>query len=100
MKKLTLFCVCFISIFIARAQNVQAGFHLSLNLNNISGDGMQNSMQTGYSAGAYSQIKLHERFSLQPEILYSQKNIRASANFQSVYPEKASSNLRSDVLLN
>ena len=99
MKKQILFSVCFLSISIARAQNVQTGFHLSLNLNNISGDGMQNAMQAGYSAGAYSQIKLNGRFSLQPEVLYSQKNIRASANFKSVYPEKVSSNFRSDILL-
>ena len=100
MKKQFLFIICVVFCFYSNAQNFQACITTSLNFNRIYGDGMQKTMQPGYSAGVYTTFKISDRFYLQPELLFSQNNINTSTDFNTVFPENASANFHTGVLLN
>jgi hypothetical protein len=98
MKKYILALLCSSLLLLVRAQNL--GLTTSLDLSHLSGDGMSQSSQSGYSVGIYSQWKFSDKFSLQPELLFSQKNVKTGDDFYTVYPESARTSFETGILLN
>lgn len=77
MKKSILFiaAVVFSTTFMAAQEFVYFGAKGGVNFSNFSGDGFSDfkdeSSRTGYHLGLLAEIPVSDRFSLQPEVLYS-----------------------------
>jgi len=77
-----LFTVCNISSF---AQIFKVGVKAGTDIKKLSGKSFDDQFSYGYHVGAFAEIKLSEKFELQPEVYFSQVNIDTSSNFSSVY---------------
>ena len=72
MKKFKLMTVLFLLGFtLGQAQVLKLGAKAGLNYANFSGSDLQTDAITSYHAGLSAQIKLGDKFSVQPEIMYS-----------------------------
>ena len=78
MKKIILLLsIVVLSFSNTNAQKIDFGITSYYNLHKIKGDGMQYTIQPGFSVGAYSDISVSKKISLQPEISFLQKkNVR------------------------
>ncbi len=78
MKKSILIALIIGTILTAQAQNkVQFGVKGGLNIANLTGEDVENSdARTAFHIGAMAEIPLSEKFSFQPEILYSSQGIK------------------------
>ena len=90
-----------ISFFILPATFSQ-GFHVGAkagaNINKIDGQSFTNRFTYGYHAGAFAEIKLSKKLSLQPEVLFNQINTDTSSTFGQLY--NINSNKISSIKLN
>jgi hypothetical protein len=77
-----LFTVCNISSF---AQIFKVGVKAGTDIKKLSGKSFDDQFSYGYHVGAFAEIKLGEKFGLQPEVYFSQVNIDTSSDFSSVY---------------
>ena len=73
MKKIILTAVAVFGFVFANAQDTRYGFKGGLNLSNLSGDIEENSTKLGFHLGGFAQIKVSDKFSIQPELLYSEQ---------------------------
>lgn len=72
MKKLILVAVLFVATSATiQAQLLQIGAKAGVNFANLNGTDIQTDAITSYHAGLVAEIKLLDRFSIQPELLYS-----------------------------
>jgi opacity protein-like surface antigen len=72
MKKTILFTALLLVLSInTQAQLLQIGAKVGLNYANFSGTDIQTDAITSYHAGLIAEIKLLEKFAIQPELLYS-----------------------------
>lgn len=72
MKKITLSLLGLLAFSTsAIAQEVKFGPKAGINFANLSGDVEDNKMLMGFHVGAFAEIKLNDKFAIQPEILYS-----------------------------
>lgn len=72
MKKiLVLFVFIFVSSVNVQAQLLKLGLKGGLNYSNLTGSEIQTDALTSYHIGAIAEIKLAEKFAVQPELLYS-----------------------------
>lgn len=70
MKKIILTVVVFTFGFV-NAQEVKFGAKAGLNFANLTGDIEDASMKIGFNLGGFAEIKVSDKFSVQPELLYS-----------------------------
>ncbi|OUL62083.1 porin family protein [Flavobacterium sp. AJR] len=71
MKKITLSIVAVLAFGFANAQEVKFGVKGGINLSTFTGDVENASSKVGFQVGGFAEIKLTEKFSIQPELLYS-----------------------------
>lgn len=73
MKKIIFTAAAVFAFAFTNAQDVKFGLKGGLNLSNWTGDteGVDLKARVGFSAGAFTLIKLSEKVSLQPEVVYS-----------------------------
>ncbi|KIA99658.1 porin family protein [Flavobacterium sp. JRM] len=71
MKKITLSIVAVLAFGFANAQEVKFGVKGGINLSTFTGDVENVSSKVGFQVGGFAEIKLTEKFSIQPELLYS-----------------------------
>lgn len=73
MKKVILSAIAVMAFGIASAQDVKYGFKGGLNVSTFTGDkeGANLKSTIGFNVGGFVEIKLSEKFALQPELLYS-----------------------------
>ncbi len=71
MKKIILTTVAVFALCFANAQEVKFGIKAGLNLSNLTSDVDGNSTKVGFQGGGLVDIKVSEKFSVQPEVLYS-----------------------------
>lgn len=79
MKKLILSAVAIMAFGFANAQDVKFGLKGGLNISNFSGDteGVDLKSKAGFNVGGFVEIKLSDKFAIQPEILYSTQGPKA-----------------------
>ena len=75
MKKIILTAVAVFGFAFANAQEVKFGVKGGLNIANVSGDVEGNKSRIGYLVGGFAEIKISEKFSIQPELLYSAQGV-------------------------
>ena len=79
---LAIFFTCF---SFAKAQSFHAGLKAGSNINKISGQSFKDEFTYGYHAGAFLQIGLGSKWTIQPEILYNQVNTDTTNRFSELY---------------
>ncbi|MEN2414851.1 porin family protein [Flavobacterium mesophilum] len=79
MKKIILSAVAVMAFGFANAQEVKYGVKGGLNLSNFSGDteGVNLKSKAGFNVGGFVEIKLSDKFAIQPELLYSTQGAKA-----------------------
>lgn len=65
----------------ANAQGFGVGVKVGTNINKIQGQSFKDEFTYGYSAGAYADIKLGSKWSIQPEVLFNQVSADTSDKF-------------------
>ncbi|WP_300569033.1 porin family protein [Flavobacterium sp.] len=71
MKKVLLSAVAIFAFGFANAQETKFGVKAGLNMANLTGDVEDNSMKVGFHVGGFAEIKISDKFAVQPELLYS-----------------------------
>lgn len=61
------------------------GVKTDLNFSNINGNGMANGYTLGAQFGGYAEKPLNNRWSIQPELLFTQSNTKKAADFTTFY---------------
>jgi hypothetical protein len=91
MKKIIIVVVAFFVIITQiNAQNFKAGIKVGTNVNKITGKSFKEQFTYGYHAGAFTEIKLSNKFYLQPEVIFNQINADTSSDFKKLYNVTAS----------
>ncbi len=83
---------------VSSAQGFHAGLKAGANINKISGQSFKEKFSYGYNAGAFAQIGLGKKWSIQPEVLFNSVNTDTTSQFRDLY--KVSSNKISNIKLN
>lgn len=80
-------CAVFLAAFgtTVNAQFIKIGPKIGANLQKIDGQSFKDAYQLGYYAGAFVEIKLGNRFQLQPEVLFSETKFDQSSDFRDIY---------------
>ncbi len=71
MKKILLTAAAVFAFSFANAQDVKFGAKAGLNMSNFGGDAEDTSMKIGFQVGGFAEIKVSDKFAIQPELLYS-----------------------------
>ena len=98
-KTIIILCTLFLSASaIAQHQKVKLGIKAGLNLATLTFDEseLDSSSKAGFTAGVMIEIPMTKKFSLQPEILYSQQGTKTSFSDSDV----TNSNYESTIKLN
>ncbi|AYN05038.1 porin family protein [Flavobacterium sp. 140616W15] len=80
MKKITLSIVAVLAFGFANAQEVKFGVKGGINLSTLTGDIEDTSSKVGFQVGGFAEIKLSDKFSVQPELLYSAQGAKRDFN--------------------
>jgi opacity protein-like surface antigen len=88
MKKVILSAIAIFTIGFANAQKAEFGIKGGFNSSNFSGDTgrVDFKSRVGFNVGAFVAINLSEKFTLQPEILYSTQGAKA-VNVSALYDD-------------
>lgn len=83
-----------IMLFLAQVSFAQFGLGIKAgaNITKIDGKSFKDEFRYGYHLGAYANIGLGGRFSIQPEVLFNQYNTRTDSSFKSIYQNAFSGN--------
>lgn len=76
MKKIILSVIAIIAFGFVNAQEVKFGVKGGGNISNFSGDVEGFNSRVGFNIGAFAEIKLSDKFALQPEVLFSQQGAK------------------------
>lgn len=91
MKKIIIIVAAFFVVIVqTNAQNFKAGIKLGTNVNKITGKSFKEQFTYGYHVGAFTEIKLSNKFYLQPEVIFNQINADTSSDFKKLYNVTAS----------
>jgi hypothetical protein len=97
VKLLTLAAVLLVS------QTMMAQFHIGIkggaNVGKVDGKSFSHEFKYGYHAGAFAEIGLGKKFSLQPEVVFNQYATSLDSNYKSIY-ENVINSSQSHVKLN
>lgn len=76
MKKVILIAIAVFGFTFANAQQTKFGLKGGMNIANFSGDIEENSSKVSFHAGGFAEIKISDKFSIQPELLYSEQGTK------------------------
>lgn len=77
MKKIIFVGVAVLSFGISTAQKVDFGVKGGLNVSTLTGDVEDLDPKIGFHLGGFAEIKLNEKFSIQPELMFSTQGAKA-----------------------
>ena len=85
MKKLFLTAAAVFAFSFANAQDVKYGAKAGLNISSMTGDGTEDvSSKIGFQVGGFAEIKISDKFAIQPELLYSAQGAKAKLSEEGV----------------
>lgn len=83
IKKLWIVCIAITFVGTVNAQDVKIGLKFGMNISSVNGNNANNlDSRTGLVLGATAEIPLSEKFSIQPELLYSSQGAQQRDNFK------------------
>jgi opacity protein-like surface antigen len=83
MKKIVLSAVAVFAFGFINAQDVKFGAKVGLNVSSISGESDSKS-KVGLALGVFTEIKVSDKFSVQPELLYSVLGAKSNASSDNI----------------
>ncbi|MEO5685400.1 MAG: porin family protein [Chitinophagaceae bacterium] len=87
--KYTITCWALLLVTLLHAQTTDTGWHFGvktdLNFSIIKGNGMASSYTTGAQFGGFAEKMLGKKWSIQPELLFTQSNTKKGADFMTFY---------------
>lgn len=93
MKKIILAAIAVTTVGFANAQDIKFGLKGGVNLSNFTGDYRGLSSRVGFQFGGFMEYSLSEKFSIQPELLYSSQGAKLKdSSFDSSYENKTNVN--------
>lgn len=81
MKKVLLTAAAVMTFGLMQAQEVKFGAKVGLNISNVSGDIEESKNKVGFQIGGFAEIKVTDKFSIQPEMLYSTQGTKADQTY-------------------
>jgi long-subunit fatty acid transport protein len=78
MKKIILTAAAVFAFSFANAQETKFGAKVALNIASVTGDIENTSSIIGFQVGGFAEIKISEKFAIQPELLYSTQGVEES----------------------
>jgi hypothetical protein len=75
MKKMMLTAVAVITFAFSNAQETRAGIKGGINIATLTGDAEGATSRVGFQAGGFLEIKITDRFAIQPELLFSTQGV-------------------------
>jgi len=80
-------CFLFLAAFVsnANAQFIKIGPKLGANMQKIKGQAFSDGYQLGYYAGLFAELKLGEKWQIQPELLFNETKLDQSSDFRDIY---------------
>jgi len=83
----TILSLIIVSAFTAPSfsQGLKLGIKAGADIHKIEGKSFSDQFSFGYHAGGFAEIGLTSKFSIQPEVLFTQVNVDTSSSFSSVY---------------
>ncbi|WP_026727601.1 porin family protein [Flavobacterium denitrificans] len=82
MKKIILSVAAIMAFGFANAQDAKFGIKGGMNLSTLTGDIEDPSSKVGFHVGGFAEIKLSEKFAVQPELLYSTQGAKEKGEFE------------------
>jgi len=83
---------------------VMAQFHIGAkagaNINKINGKSFKDEFRYGYSLGGFMEVRLSNKFVLQPEVLFNQNSTTLDSSFKNIYQGVFNASAQSKVKLN
>ncbi len=96
-KQVILIAVAIFSFGVIQAQDIRFGAKAGVNFAKLTGDAIEDADgRTGFHIGGLAEFMLTEKFSVQPEILYSQQGLQMKETFGG---EEFESKLKLDYIL-
>jgi len=78
-----------LSVALLISQFMMAQFHIGVkagaNITKVDGKSFKEQFEYGYNAGGFAEIKLSDKFSFQPEVLFNQYTSTLDSNYKSIY---------------
>ena len=84
MKSFIFFASLFFTLT-GHAQNWHWGLKTDMNFSGIEGKGMQSKLTLNFQAGGFAEYKIFKRWSIQPELLFTQQTYRKADDFLKYY---------------
>ena len=80
-------CLFLLAAFVSNvhAQFIKIGPKLGANLQKIDGKSFKEGYELGYYAGVFAELKLGEKWQLQPEVLFNETKFDQSSDFRDIY---------------
>jgi len=92
-----------LSVALLISQLMMAQFHIGVkagaNITKVDGESFKQQFEYGYNLGGFAEIKLSDKFSFNPEVLFSQNSSTLDSNYKSIYENVIASD-QSKVKLN
>jgi len=92
-----------LSVALLISQLMMAQFHIGVkagaNITKVDGQSFKQQFEYGYHLGGFAEIKLSDKFSFNPEVLFSQNSSTLDSNYKSIYENVIASD-QSKVKLN
>ncbi|RXK83568.1 porin family protein [Filimonas effusa] len=83
----------------AGAQKINLGIKAGINMSANSGNGMNSSLQQGIDVGAFSEIALGKKWSVNPELYFSHRSTERADNFMTYYVNEGVASSDKDIKL-
>jgi hypothetical protein len=85
MKKIILSAIAIFAFGVVSAQDVRFGVKAGLNIATLTGDVVDDiKSKIGFNVGGFSEIKISEKFAVQPELLYSTQGAKFDGGSESL----------------
>jgi Outer membrane protein beta-barrel domain len=81
------------------AQFIKVGIKAGANVGKIDGKSFDEQFKYGYHVGGFVEIKLSDKFKIQPELLWNQVNSDTSGDFRTLYKDALNFNTLGNVKL-
>ena len=86
MKKFCWLLSCFFLLEnTVMAQDIKLGFKVGANFSDASGKAFKEGFNFGYQLGLFSELMVTKKYGIQPEILFSESELRPGTDFNSLY---------------
>src|SRR5438270_9874297 len=97
--RITLFATAILLCFQLKAQSVHYGITADVNMNMMNAKGLSSKPLVGYNGGLFATVDLNKKWSLQPEVLYTLKNLEKADDFMTYYVNSGNSFANTDISL-